>query len=101
MTIFAAFDDVQHAYDDALASALQFTYETILRSGYSGSNSSRRSAIASAVTLSASEHPARKSGISTLRSGLNTFAVSAMKCTPQNTITSASLTSRALLANSN
>ncbi|SHT19513.1 Uncharacterised protein [Mycobacteroides abscessus subsp. abscessus] len=37
---------------------------------------------------SASEHPARWSGMSTVFSGLRILAVSAMKCTPQNTIVS-------------
>jgi hypothetical protein len=37
----------------------------------------------------ASEQPALRSGISTVFSGLSTFAVSAMKCTPHWTITSA------------
>ncbi len=40
---------------------------------------------------SASEQPARASGISTVLSGLRIFAVSAMKCTPQNTMVEASL----------
>ena len=41
--------------------------------------------------LSASEHPALRSGMSTVRVGARIFAVSAMKCTPQNTIVDASL----------
>jgi hypothetical protein len=40
---------------------------------------------------SASEHPARASGISTVLSGARILAVSAMKCTPQNTIVDLSL----------
>ena len=39
--------------------------------------------------LSASEQPARESGISTVLSGLRIFEVSAMKCTPHCTMTSA------------
>jgi hypothetical protein len=39
----------------------------------------------------ASEQPALRSGMITLRVGFRIFAVSAMKCTPQNTITSASV----------
>ena len=38
---------------------------------------------------SASEQPARASGISTVLSGARIFAVSAMKWTPQNTIVDA------------
>ncbi len=41
--------------------------------------------------LSASEHPARGSGISTVRSGARILAVSAMKYTPAKTIVEASL----------
>ena len=40
----------------------------------------------SAVSESASEQPACASGISTVFSGERIFAVSAMKCTPQNTM---------------
>ena len=42
------------------------------------------------MTLSASEQPARRSGRITRRLGFRIFAVSAMKWTPQKTITSAS-----------
>ena len=45
----------------------------------------------SAVIESASEQPASMSGSSTVFSGDSTDAVSAMKCTPQNAITSASV----------
>ena len=41
--------------------------------------------------LSASEQPARGSGMSTVRSGARILAVSAMKYTPANTITRAGL----------
>jgi hypothetical protein len=41
--------------------------------------------------LSASEQPARGSGISTVRSGARIFAVSAMKYTPANTMVRAVL----------
>src|SRR2546427_642243 len=44
-----------------------------------------------AVMLSAREHPASMSGMSTVRSGERILAVSAMKCTPQKTMTSASV----------
>ena len=39
---------------------------------------------------STSEHPASRSGTITVRDGFRIFAVSAMKCTPQKTMTSAS-----------
>ena len=45
----------------------------------------------SAVIESASEQPASMSGISTVLCGESTDAVSAMKCTPQKAITSASV----------
>ena len=52
----------------------------------------RRSArTSSAVIESASEQPARTSGISTVLPGFRSFAVSAMKWTPASTITSASV----------
>ena len=59
----------------------------------------RSSRTSSAVIDSASEQPARVSGISTVLLGFSSFAVSAMKCTPANTITSAStrIASRARL----
>ena len=44
----------------------------------------------SAVIESASEQPAAASGMSTVLAGLRIFAVSAMKCTPQKTMTDAS-----------
>ncbi len=43
----------------------------------------------SAVIESASEQPASGSGMSTVLSGLSSFDVSAMKCTPACTMTSA------------
>ncbi len=46
--------------------------------------------MSSAVIDSASEQPARRSGISTVLPGFSSLAVSAMKCTPASTITSAS-----------
>ncbi len=50
---------------------------------------------AGAGQLSESEHPALRSGSSTSRPGLRMAAVSAMKCTPQNTMTSARVFSAA------
>ncbi len=44
-----------------------------------------------AVIEAASEQPARRSGTSTVLSGLSSFAVSAMKWTPAKTITRASV----------
>ena len=49
-----------------------------------------------AVIESASEQPASRSGSSTVFSGHRIEAVSAMKCTPQNAITSASVRRRLL-----
>ena len=43
----------------------------------------------SAVIEAASEQPASRSGISTVLSGLSSLEVSAMKCTPACTMTSA------------
>jgi hypothetical protein len=48
------------------------------------------------VIDSASEQPAFMSGIRTVLSGLRIFAVSAMKCTPHWTITSASVLAASL-----
>jgi short-subunit dehydrogenase involved in D-alanine esterification of teichoic acids len=47
--------------------------------------------MSSGVIDSASEQPARASGISTVFLGLSSFAVSAMKWTPAMTMTRASL----------
>jgi len=46
---------------------------------------------ASGVTMFAIGQPACASGINTVLCGLRILAVSAMKCTPQNTMTSASV----------
>jgi hypothetical protein len=61
------------------------TYITTTASGFSAF----QSRTCCAVMPSASEQPARVSGINTVFSGLRTFAVSAMKWTPQKTIRSA------------
>ena len=50
---------------------------------------SSQCANAGAGQPSASEQPASRSGTTTILSGFKIFAVSAMKCTPQNAITSA------------
>jgi hypothetical protein len=50
---------------------------------------SSQRAKAGAGQPSASEHPASRSGTTTTLSGFKIFAVSAMKWTPQNAITSA------------
>ena len=50
----------------------------------------RISAMPAAVMLSASEQPASMLGISTVLDGFRILDVSAMKCTPHCTITSAS-----------
>ncbi len=86
-TTFTAFDDVQHTSERAFTSAVEFTYATTAAPGCSALR--RRSAVA--VTKSAIGHPAFRSGISTVFSGESTLAVSAMKCTPQKTMTSASV----------
>src|SRR6202044_423127 len=86
-TICAALAEVQHRSDSALTSALVFTYATTAAPGYSAF----QSRTCCAVMVSASEQPARGSGISTVRSGARILAVSAMKYTPAKTITDASL----------
>ena len=63
-----------------------FTYITTIASGWRLFQSRN----CAAVIESASEQPASRSGISTRFSGHRIDAVSAMKCTPQNTIVSAS-----------
>ncbi|CAA0134003.1 Uncharacterised protein [Mycolicibacterium vanbaalenii] len=68
----------------AFTAAVVLTYETTTASGYSAFHARN----SSAVIESASEHPARWSGISTVLAGERILAVSAMKCTPQNTIVS-------------
>ncbi len=86
-TTSAALADVQQTSDSALTSALVFTYATTAAPGCAAFHSRSWSA----VMLSASEHPARASGISTVRDGERIFAVSAMKYTPHSTITEAEL----------
>src|SRR5262249_24642211 len=82
-----ALDDVQHTSVSAFTSAVVFTYETTTAPGWSAFQARRPAA----SIESASEQPALTSGINTVLSGLRILAVSAMKCTPQNTIVSASL----------
>ena len=48
----------------------------------------------------ASEHPARRAGSSTVRSGFRILAVSAMNRTPQNTMGSASVVAAMRLSSS-
>ena len=62
-----------------------FTYATTTAPGCSAFHARSSSAVIEA----ASEQPASRSGSSTVFSGERIFAVSAMKWTPQNTITSA------------
>ena len=86
-TTCTAFDEVQQMSDMAFTWAVEFTYATTAASGcFSFSCRS-----ASPVTKSAMGHPARRSGMRTVFSGERTLAVSAMKWTPQKTITSASV----------
>ena len=70
----------------ALTSAEVLTYMTTIAPGCSAFHARSWAA----VIESASEQPASRSG-STVLSGHRTEAVSAMKCTPQNAITSASV----------
>jgi hypothetical protein len=84
-TTCTAFELVQQMSDSAFTSAVEFTYATTTASGSRAF--SRRSE--SAVTKSAIGQPALRSGISTVFDGDRIFAVSAMKCTPQKTMTSA------------
>jgi len=79
--------DVQHTSDSAFTAAEVLTYVTTGASGWR----SRRSLTSAAVIDSASEQPAAVSGMRTVFSGLRILAVSAMKCTPASTITSASV----------
>jgi N-acyl-D-aspartate/D-glutamate deacylase len=71
----------------ALISAVVLTYITVIAPGCFACHA--RSS--SGVIESASEQPASRSGIRTVLSGESTDAVSAMKCTPQNATTPASV----------
>ena len=71
--------------DSAFTSAVELTYVTTAASGCF--DLSRLSA--SPVTKSAIGQPALRSGMRTVLCGDKTLAVSAMKCTPQKTMTSA------------
>ncbi len=85
-TTSTALDDVQQMSVSALTSAVVFTYDTTRAPGCSAFQARNWAA----SIESASEQPARASGISTVFSGARIFAVSAMKCTPQKTIAEAS-----------
>lgn len=78
---------VQQMSTSAFTSAEVFTYATIGTPG----KRSRNSRTSAPVMDSASEQPAFGSGMSTVLSGQVILAVSAMKWTPANTITSASV----------
>ena len=84
--IFTAFDEVQMRSLIAFTSALQLMYESTFAPGWASTNSWN----SSGGQPSASEQPASRSGTTTIRSGFRIFAVSAMKWTPQNAITSRS-----------
>ena len=71
----------------AFTSAEVLTYPTAMWSG----NSARHLRTSLAVIEAAREQPASRSGKSTFLSGERIAAVSAMKWTPQKTITSASV----------
>src|SRR5690606_39124909 len=86
-TTSTALDDVQQMSASAFTAALVLTYATTTASGCSAFQARNWSA----SMVSASEQPAWAVGISTVLSGLRSLAVSAMKCTPQNTIVDASV----------
>ncbi len=86
-TTSTALEEVQQISDSAFTAAEVLTYATTIPPGCS----SRHFRTSAAVMVSAREQPAARSGNRTVRSGASSFAVSAMKWTPQNTITSASL----------
>ena len=71
----------------AFTSAVVFTYDTTTAPGCSLFQRRKESASID----DASEQPARRSGISTVFSGLRIAAVSAMKWTPQKRIVEASV----------
>src|ERR1700742_1879286 len=81
-----ALADVQQESVSALMSAVVLNYITKAAPACSASHSRN----GAAVIESDSEQPAPGSGIRTVLSGHSTDAVTAMKCTPQNTIVSAS-----------
>src|SRR5690606_33751099 len=83
LTMSSAFEEVQQTSVTALTAAEVLTYVTTGTPGYI----SRMARTSSTVIESASEQPARLSGMSTVLSGLSSFEVSAMKCTPHCTIT--------------
>jgi len=71
----------------ALISAVVLTYITVTAPGCFAC----QAVSCSGVMESASEQPASRSGIRTVLSGDRIDAVSAMKCTPQNAMTEASV----------
>src|ERR1700730_16705823 len=83
-TTFAALADVQQQSLSALTAAEVLMYAITTAPG----NRAFQARNSSAVTDAASEQPARRSGSSTVLSGHKIAAVSAMKCTPQKTISS-------------
>src|SRR3954453_18290099 len=85
-TTATAFDDVTQKSVSAFTAAEVLTYMTTTAPGCLAFHA--RSC--SAVMESAREQPASASGSSTVLSGHRMEAVSAMKCTPQKAITSAS-----------
>ena len=87
LTILTALELVQIISLMALIAAVQLMYDTTIWSGCAA----LKRAKASGGQLSAREQPASKSGSKTNLSRLRILAVSAMKWTPANTITSASV----------
>src|SRR3954454_6818978 len=86
-TNWTALDEGTQESVSAFTSAVVFTYITTIAPGCCAFQARN----CSALIESASEQPAPMSGSSTVFSGESTDAVSAMKCTPQNAMTGASV----------
>ena len=85
LIIFSALEDVHIISDIAFTSAEQLIYDTKVWWGCCCTHALKSCEAA----LSANEHPASMSGIITVFDGFNILAVSLIKCTQQNKITSA------------
>src|SRR5271169_6305611 len=84
-TIRSALPLVTITSHNAFTAALQLMYAIVQKFGFVACNAANLGA----GQLSSSEQPAFLSGSTTILFGFKIFAVSAMKCTPQNTMTSA------------
>ena len=91
-TTLTALDEVQHTSISALQAAVELTYPTTSHPGFDA----RASRIWSGVHIWAIEQMASGSGMSTVFEGFRILAVSAMKETPQKTMTSASVSDAAM-----